>query len=238
MPPTATPRPAMSPSAVTGAPAPAWARLARLQLVALCIGAAAAIAPTPSRAQGTAEASAATSGAMVTVQRLHDALIEVMRGGAELGYPGRYDRLAGEFDELFDVPYISRLLLGTQWRNLSRAQHERFQKLVFQYAAGTFASRFSSYEGERFDLEFEKPLQRTRMQVRGRFTGGDGETLQLDYALHKRRDSWQIVDVYYDGVSGTRIQRNEFVSIVEDQGIDALFEQLAGKIVLLEAGEE
>jgi len=194
------------------------------------------VAFTPPAA--TAQSGAAASGAIVTVQRLHDALIEVMRNGPELGYTGRYDRLAGEFDELFDVPYISRLLLGAVWKDLTPKQRERFEKLIFQYAAGTFASRFTSYDGESFDVEFEKPLQRTRMQVRGRFTMDDGDKLQLDYALHERSGYWQIVDVYYDGVSGTRIQRNEFVEVIENEGIDALLEQLAGKVVLLEAGAE
>ncbi len=225
----------MNPTAMS--PAPVRAHTARLRILALCLGVVAAVVSLPSSGQGTAEASTA-GGAMTTVQRLHDALIEVMRGGEEMGYAGRYKRLAGEFDTLFDVPYIARLLLGAEWRSLGPAQRERFKNLVFEYAAGTFASRFNRFEGERFDLEFEKPLQGTRMQVRGRFTGGDGETLQLDYALHNRRGPWQIVDVYYDGVSGTRIQRNEFVGIIESQGVDALLEQLAETVELLEAGDE
>jgi phospholipid transport system substrate-binding protein len=176
------------------------------------------------------------SGAVNTVQRLHDELIGVMRNGETLGYVGRRDRLATVFRELFDLPYIARLLLGSeQWARLDAAQRARFEDMIFRYATGTFASRFTSYDGERFDVEFERPLQKTRIQVRGRFVMDDGDTVQLDYALHQRQRGWQILDVYYDGVSGTRIQRNEFVEVIENQGLEALFEQLAGKLEELDA---
>ena len=67
----------MNPTAMS--PAPVRAHTARLRILALCLGVVAAVVSLPSSGQGTAEASTA-GGAMTTVQRLHDALIEVMRG--------------------------------------------------------------------------------------------------------------------------------------------------------------
>ena len=89
-------------------------------------------------------------------------------------------------------------------------------------------------DGQTFEVEFERPLEKGRMQVRSWFNSVDGDAMQIDYALHRRNDEWQIIDVYYSGVSGTRIQRNEFTEIIQNDGMDGLLEKLTAKVESME----
>ena len=172
---------------------------------------------------------AETTGASTTVERFQAALIEAMRGGATLGFEGRRESLSPVIGEVFDLPSVSKLVLGKSWQTLDAADRDAIIDKLGRLAAVTLASRFDSYSGERFEIVEEKPLESGRRLVRSEFHTGDS-LVRVDYALHERDGRWRILHAWYDGVSGSRIHREEFAAIIAREGTDGLMQQLEQKI--------
>ena len=59
------------------------------------------------------------------IERLHAALLDVMRNAADLGYEGRYQELEPVLEESYDFPFMIRIAVGPAWRELEEAQRGR-----------------------------------------------------------------------------------------------------------------
>ena len=183
----------------------------------------------------TQVANAQTPDASPAVRRFQDALIHVMQNGAELGFAGRRDYLMPVVSEGFDLLAVSRLVLGKRWKQLDANQQTEMTALLQRLAATTLASQFTSYAGERFEILSEKPLQSARRYVRSEFHTSDS-VLRVDFALHHRDAGWRIINVWYDGVSGSRIHREEFAAIISRDGVEGLMQRLNEQIAQLAGG--
>ena len=70
--------------------------------------------------------------------------------------------------------------------------------------------------------------------VQTRIVKSNGETVRLDYLMHRDNGAWQISDVYLDGsISQLAVHRSEFHSILRREGIDGLVMVLNRKVDLL-----
>ena len=56
------------------------------------------------------------------------------------------------FDKNFDVPSISRFVLGKYWKQASLDQKKKFIKAFRNYIVKTYSSRFNEYSGEQLTL--------------------------------------------------------------------------------------
>ena len=172
---------------------------------------------------------AETTGASTTVERFQAALIEAMRGGATLGFEGRRESLSPVIGEVFDLPSVSKLVLGKSWQTLDAADRDAIIDKLGRLAAVTLASRFDSYSGERFEIVEEKPLESGPPASYAASSTLAIALVRVDYALHERDGRWRILHAWYDGVSGSRIHREEFAAIIAREGTDGLMQQLEQK---------
>ncbi len=92
-------------------------------------------------------ASAQTSASDV-VERLNDTLLEVMQGADNLGYQGRYEKLAPVLTDSFDFGLMARVALGKHWKGLDQAQQALVVESFGRLSVATFAARFNGYGGE------------------------------------------------------------------------------------------
>ena len=65
------------------------------------------------------------------------------------------------FDENFDVPSISRFVLGKYWKSATTNQKKVFFVTFRNYMVKTYSSRFSEYSGEKLSLLNELYLDKT-----------------------------------------------------------------------------
>lgn len=167
------------------------------------------------------------------VQRLHDALLEVMKEGETLDYQGRFERLAPVVEEVDDLPYIARLALGKHWASLTTDQQTLFVDTFTELSIASYASRFNDFSGQRFETTKVAELPRGGVQVRTKLITPEGRTVHLDYLLQKRSEQWRVVNILAEGVSDLAIKRSEFDNIMEETGFDGLITKLEEKIALL-----
>ena len=181
-------------------------------------------------------AAALAVGPQDNMRSFYDTLLTTMRNGPTLGQSGRYAKLAPVVDRLFDVPFMTRLAIGSSWGTLPPAQQQQLIESFRHYIAATYADRFDSYSGQQLQVTGERPYNADVM-VQTKIVKSNGETTILDYLMHQNQGSWQVSDVYLDGtISQVAIQRSEFNSILRRDGVDGLVMVLNRKTDLLSRG--
>ncbi|MGE4351488.1 MAG: ABC transporter substrate-binding protein [Bdellovibrionales bacterium] len=187
---------------------------------------------TPAHAQEAPKASD-------VVQTFYDALLDTMKQGPELGFAGRYQKLEPALTQAFNLPLMARYAVGPAW---AKASKEEQTKLVTEFSAfsiATYASRFTKFEGETFTVIGEKPMQGGKaFMVQTKLTPKDSDPVTLNYLVRPdEKGNLRIADVYLDAsISELATRRSEFSSVIKREGMKALLDSLAAKVVHMKEG--
>jgi phospholipid transport system substrate-binding protein len=133
------------------------------------------------------------------------------------------------FDKNFDVPSISRFVLGKYWKQASLDQKKKFIKAFRNYIVKTYSSRFNEYSGEQLTLlNFENESNPKIFIVHTALERDDAPMIKVDWRIGKKKDSYVILDIIIEGISLAVTQRSEFVSVIDqnDGSIDKLISLL------------
>ncbi len=174
--------------------------------------------------------SAGNPGATGVVEKLHSALLAVMKDGEKIGYQGRYDQLAPVIQSSFDMTFISRTVLGKHWEGLNKEQRSKFVEAFTRLSTATYAANFDSYSGEHFKMIPEKETEGGRVLVQSQLIKSDGGKVQLDYLLHRTGNEWRIVNIIAEGVSDLALKRADYSAFLKSNGFDALLKKLNEKV--------
>ena len=179
--------------------------------------------------------AAAPGGApQATISSFYDTLLATMKDGPALGFQGRREELAPAIRRAFDLPLMTRLMVGPQWAGLTPDQQQQLVAAFSEFSIATYASRFDDYSGERFVVEPTTSTTTSGVIVHSKLVKAEGDSVQLDYLMLDTDAGWQIVDVYLSGtVSELATRRSEFSSIMRRGGADALVDVLQKKAAAL-----
>jgi phospholipid transport system substrate-binding protein len=144
--------------------------------------------------------------------------------------PERQARFRRLLDEHFDMPAISRFVLGRYWRTADEAQRAEFQKLFEDFIVGSYSARFSEYRGEAFAVVGSNAESGGTVLVHSKIDMPTSEDIRVDWRLRGRGGDYAIVDIIVEGVSMAVTQRSEFASVIQSRGgVDGLIEALRTK---------
>ena len=190
---------------------------------ALCLAAAA-----------RADAIAPASAPVQVVEKLHAALLGVMKDSKKLGYQGRYERLAPVLQVTYDTPFMAEKAVGRHWKEASPEDQAELVATFARFMVSNYAGRFDDYSGESFETLGEEPSTQGTVLVRTRLVEPHGDGVQLDYRLRETGAGWRIVDVYLNGtVSELALRRSEYVSLIARDGWKGLISALDDRIATL-----
>ena len=136
------------------------------------------------------------------------------------------------FDKNFDVPSISRFVLGKYWKQASLDQKKNFIKAFRNYVVKTYSSRFNEYSGEQLTLiNFENESNPKIFIVHTALKREDAPPIIVDWRIGKKKDRFVILDIIIEGISLAITQRSEFVSVIDQNegNIDQLISILKEK---------
>ena len=136
------------------------------------------------------------------------------------------------FDKNFDVPSISRFVLGKYWKQASLDQKKNFMKAFRNYIVKTYSSRFNEYSGEQLKLiDFENESNPKIFLVHTILERQDAPVIKVDWRIGKKKDRFVILDIIIEGISLAITQRSEFVSVIDQNegNIDKLISILKEK---------
>lgn len=179
----------------------------------------------------SAHAVASTTSASATVKTFYTQLTDVMKQGDKLGFNGRFKKLEPAVKTAFNLPMMTKYAVGLVWSKATPAEQQQLISAFSEFSIANYASRFTKYDGEQFEVVGEKPLQSGGIVVETKLTTKEGEPVVLNYLLKPDdQGHYKIVDVFLDGsISELATRRAEFSSIVNSEGIPALVNSLGEK---------
>jgi phospholipid transport system substrate-binding protein len=207
--------------------------LAGIALSALAMPAVLAVPAAPAVAASAAQAAAPVG----PVQRLDNALIEVMQNADALKFEGRYDKLAPVLNAVFDVPEMTRIAVGPMWNDASDTDKKEMVEVFGRYMVTMYAARFKGFGGETFEIADSKERDGGRVLVITKLNRKDKEPIELSYLMKGEGDNWHVTDVYYNGsISQLAQLRSEFNGALRDGGVKNLKSILEDKIKQMQGG--
>ena len=165
------------------------------------------------------------------VKSFDDALIAAMKAGAAAGFQGRAQVIEPVVDQVFDMPEMTRLTLGSAGKTLAPEQLSKIADAFRRFTVASYAKNFSSYSGERFEVDAPRPGGVGAIVVPSRLISADGaQPVQMDYVMKGGDGQWRVTDVLAEGaVSQMAARRSEFTAILRKDGPDALVASLEAK---------
>jgi phospholipid transport system substrate-binding protein len=184
---------------------------------------------------GGAAAASATEPTGV-IQSLYETLLDAMKNGPTLGFDGRYQKLEPAIHQAFDVATMCKIAIGPAWTSMPTDKKNALLVTFDKYLVTTYAARFRKFSGQQLKVGTAKPVPGDRMLVETTLVKSDGEPIELNYLMRKNDAGWQVIDIYLAGAISQMTQmRSEFSEPLHKGGVDALIDQLNGKIKELQA---
>jgi hypothetical protein len=117
---------------------------------------AAAVLNTP------ALADTAPADATATIEHFNKALLAAMKTGEQTDFRHRFQALAPEVDQAFDLPAVLVVSVGPDWAIFSPDQQSRLLDAFRRYTVASYLANFSSYAGQSFT---SRPIHAALAQV-------------------------------------------------------------------------
>jgi len=131
----------------------------------------------------------------------------------------REKQFRATLDANFDMPFISRFVLGRYWRTASDQDKQAFQKLFEDYVVRAYSARFSQYSGEQVKVTGARPENDTVTLVTSQIIRPNGAPpAKIDWRVRKQGNELRVVDIDVEGVSMLVTQREEFGSVIQRSG--------------------
>jgi phospholipid transport system substrate-binding protein len=134
----------------------------------------------------------------------------------------------------FDIPRISRCVLGRYWAGASDQQRQQFGQLFEDWIVRTYAAQLSNYSGETIQVTGTRPESDTSTVVVSQFISPNGAPpAKVEWHVRKNADNdYDVVDVSVEGVSMALTQRDEIAAVADRSGgtIESLNGALQQKI--------
>jgi phospholipid transport system substrate-binding protein len=182
-------------------------------------------------------ASEAPSGSepQAVPQALSDALLQAMKRGPALDFAARVKALEPEVSRDYDMPLMTRLVVGPPWRSMSPDEQQGLVAAFSEYSIAVYANRFKNFSGERFVVDpATAKLPSGDVIVHTKLLPHDGDPVELDYLMRSEPDGWRIIDVLLSGtISQMAERRSEYSSALRDGGAAALIRLLKQKTAQL-----
>jgi len=188
-----------------------------LSVGAVCVALACAAPAAAAQAHDPAEMS---------VRSLDDGLISIMKnrtGGAR----GRAAMIAPVIDRVYDLPLMTRLIVGPAWMSIAPADQGALVAAFRRMTIAQYAANFDDFSGQSFTIDPKVEVRGTDRLVRTTLNDPKGSPVAIAYRLRQSGGSWRIIDVFYrNSISQLATRRSDFGAVLASGGAKALITHL------------
>ena len=158
-------------------------------------------------------------------------------GSEELSKAEQEENFRRLFRSAFDVPVISRFVLGKYWRRASETQRQDFIAAVEELHMRRFLPLFAKYDDEAITVESVRAEEAKPnfFRVSSRIDRAEGEPIAVLWRIRDTGEAYKILDIVAEGVSMAISLRHEYGAVAKAQGFDSLLEQMRDKSAELAA---
>jgi len=151
---------------------------------------------------------------------------------------GLYDLVEKTLLPNFDTPYAAQLVLGQNWRNATPEQRKRFVDAFYKSLLYTYGDAMVDFTADRLKvLPTKVAPEETKATVRTEIKRSNGQKVAVNYTMHKTNGAWKAWDVVIDGISYVKSYREDYGAQVQQQGLDAVIQQLEARAAQAKASK-
>ena len=132
----------------------------------------------------------------------------------------RIAKLKPILQQYFDMPAISKYVLGGYWRKATPDQQKEFVDAFTDYVSVVYGKRFGQYTGQKMEIK------RVHDEGSGHATAftivqaAGQDPLRVDWIIDTVDNSFHILDLRVEGLSISDTHRQEFASVIQNNGGD------------------
>ena len=140
----------------------------------------------------------------------------------------RIRRFRSLLNEAFDLKHIGRFVLGIYWRRATDEQKAEFLVLFEKFVVQAYANRFRDLSDKKFIVKKAQRLNDTDSRVLSEIDSPGQKPIDVNWTVRADDSHFKIIDVAVEGISMSVTQRDEFASVIQQNGgkvqglIDAL----------------
>lgn len=134
-----------------------------------------------------------------------------------------------------DLDAVGRFCLGRYVRGITPEQKKEYDALFEDYLTKVYAQLLSQYNGETLEVRDGARAAGSETIVDSLINRPNGPPIRVEWKTHQKDGQPRVTDVIVEGVSMAFTQRQQFESVIQNNGgkIDALFaamkKQIAGR---------
>ncbi len=175
-----------------------------------------------------AVAAALPGSASELIHRLGEQAVTAGRDPGA-GREARSTRFRNLLSEAFDLPFISRFVLGRYWKQATPEQRSSYLAQFSEYVLQTYSARLGGYAGDALTILSERPAGSRDVLVSTRIERPSGPPIEADWLVRTTGERNRIIDVRVEGVSMLFSQRAEFAAVIQRRGIEGLIEVMRAR---------
>ena len=135
---------------------------------------------------------------------------------------------------VFDFNNMSRWTLGKHWKQASEEQRTVFTTEFKNLLVRTYAKAVLGFSNERVELLGTQTNPKNNMVKVNTEIVSDSGVTPVNYYMHISDGSWKVVNVAFEGISLVETYRKSFASVIRNDGLESLIQQLVNKNESLE----
>jgi phospholipid transport system substrate-binding protein len=148
-----------------------------------------------------------------------------------LGQTEKERDLRSLFRQNFDVPAISRFVLGKYWRKTSTAERQDFVDVFEEMNMRQFLAMVGEFSEEMFSIvKVQQDAANPSLSL-------VSTPISAVWRIRNKDDQHKVFDVVIEGVSMAITLRHEYAAVVRTDGVDGLIAIMREKNATLAAGE-
>ncbi|WP_339721016.1 ABC transporter substrate-binding protein [uncultured Paraglaciecola sp.] len=131
-----------------------------------------------------------------------------------------------------DHKFAAFKVLGSQFRSVPKDKIPEYVDEFREYLVSNFAVVLSSYGGQELLFEPVKSAEnQDDMTVKAIIRKAGNPDIRISFKLRKNKKTqeWKTYDLVAEGISLLSSKRNEFASIIRQQGIEAVIDVMRSK---------
>lgn len=167
--------------------------------------------------QRPATAEADVDSARQFIAELGRSAIEMLTGTG-LSTAERETQFKDLLSQNFDVPRIGNFVLGQYRRQASEEELTSFYEVFQETMVATYIGRFDELSTNGFTVERAIPDGDTGAIVTTSVRDTQGQTARVDWRLRTAGSSFVVIDVAVEGVSIAQTLREEYSSVLRQNG--------------------
>jgi len=135
-------------------------------------------------------------------------------------YEQRQQQFQDMLDRGFDLEAIARFIIARPWRSAEESERQAFVEVFKDYLTQRFLPLFEGYTNGEFSTGGVRVDQDNEnlSWVRVTFEGERGQPVQTDWRLRRSDGEFRILDVRAEGASMALTLREEYASVMRQEG--------------------